>query len=341
MLVPSGVARRARQQAAPGAGGPPQDGGRFRDSSRLRELVGQCRKCSSDPGAPQPPLALVRTRMPLRRECSDPCGEAGLEGAVTPGDVLFVRGSGGLVELGTAGGLLGHVMVVTRPPVRILCQSEEGRWLRPIWPGADVAELWKVRTCESTRGRAGLHEADTLVHVSRETRQLTFIGAVVDNEVEVSGEAIELWQSPDELRMQLSQELVNQVVSEMKTQCASWSWTTAARALFMSAGSILHEREDKAQLLKEISDCWARDPICTSVVISFWQRCLCKMAEAANLSAGHLVVEPSTLIMRWMPLKADRSLPGKLMKTMRRCRWKRKTDTPGPTVALPMAICHL
>lgn len=275
----------------------------------------------------------------MRREHSDPCGDAGLEGAVAPGDVLFVRGAGGLVELGTAGGLLGHVMVVVKPPQRILPHSEEGHWLRPIWPSGDAMEIWKVRTAESTRGRSGLHEADTLVHVSRETRRLTFVGAIVDNEVEVSGEAMELWQSPDELRILLSEELVVEVVNEMKAHCASWSWTTAARALFMSVGTCISEQEDQDLALQEIMDCWTTDPICTSVVISFWQRCLCKIAEAENLAAGKMVVEPANLILRWMPLKADRSLPGKLLRTMRRCRWKRKTAIPA--VAFSMSICHL
>lgn len=242
--------------------------------------------------------------------------------------------------MGTAGGLLGHVMVVVRPPQRVLQHSEEGRWLRPIWPGADVLEIWKVRTAESTRGRCGLHEADTLVHICRNTRRLTFIGAIVDGEVEVSGEDMELWQSPDELREQLSEEIVREVVQEMKVQCASWSWTTAARALFMSAGSFSSEADDKEQLLEEITDCWAADPICTSVVISFWQRALRKVAEALNTDAGDTIVEPADLILQWMPLKADRSLPGNLLKTMRRCRWKRKTVIPRHP-GLSLSICRL
>mmetsp|Transcript_111263 Transcript_111263/g.359176 ORF Transcript_111263/g.359176 Transcript_111263/m.359176 type:complete len:230 (+) Transcript_111263:532-1221(+) len=229
-------------------------------------------------------------------------------------------------------------MVVVRPPQRIPCHSEEGRWLRPIWPAGGVAELWKVRTAESTRGRSGLHEADTLVHVACETRRLTFIGAIVDGEVEVSGEAMELWQSPEELRAQLGEAIVAEVLHEMKVQCASWSWATAARALFFSAGTF-REEEDSGRLMEEISECWASDPICTSVVITFWQRSLYKLAEEANRKAGRTVLEPAKLIMQWMPLKADRSLPGRLLKTMRRCRWKRKTAVPA--APLSMSICHL
>ena len=161
---------------------------------------------------------------------------------------------------GRSAGLRGS-MVVVRPPQRVLQHSEEGRWLRPIWPGADVLEIWKVRTAESTRGRSGLHEADTLVHICRNTRRLTLIGAIVDGEVEVSGEDMELWQSPDELREQLSEGIVREVVREMKDQCASWSWTTAARALFMSAGSFSSEADDKEQLLEEITACWSADPM--------------------------------------------------------------------------------
>jgi len=263
--------------------------------------------------------------MALQREHSDPCGEAGLESAVVPGDVFVVRGSGGLVEFGTAGGLLGHVMVVVGPPQRVLLHSQEGKWLKPIWP-EDCMEIWKIRTAESCRGRVGLFETDTLVHICRDTHRLTFIGAIDGGEVEVSGEDMELWQSPDELRNQLSLEVVKEVLHEMKGECTNWSWTTAARALFMSAsGGLDSDEEDKTQLLEEITDSWSSPPICTSVVICFWQRALWKVAEVTNAKAGDAEIEPVDLILQWMPIKADRALPGKLLRTMRKCGWKRQT----------------
>merc|ERR1711967_129789 len=90
---------------------------------------------------------------------------------------------------------------------------------------------------------------------------------------------------------------------------ASWSLTTAARAVFKSAK--LSRRRD---LLGKVQGYWDSAPICTSVVISFWQRYLCRFAKATGQ-------RETDLILKWMPLKADRVLPGELIETMRKCGW--------------------
>lgn len=105
---------------------------------------------------------------------------------------------------------------------------------------------------------------------------------------------------------------------------ANWSWTTAARAV-LRADDHLNECNDKGQLLQEIQDCWAMDPICTSVVIHFWQRCLCKLATIMGNPRHGTKSKPVDLILHWLPLKADRSLPGILLDTMRRCGWTKRT----------------
>ena len=45
--------------------------------------------------------------------------------------------------------------------------------------------------------------------------------------------------------------------------------------------------------------CWNSNPICTSVIIVFWQRYICKLVKCGLMSAD--VVD---LIMKFMPLKA-------------------------------------
>mmetsp|Transcript_38215 Transcript_38215/g.73415 ORF Transcript_38215/g.73415 Transcript_38215/m.73415 type:complete len:648 (+) Transcript_38215:68-2011(+) len=248
-----------------------------------------------------------------------------LQGVIEPGDVLFVKGTGGLLELGTAGGVMGHVMLVIKGPERIGSNSDHARPLKSVWP-AGVQEIWKVRTLESARGRAGLHEANLYLYVEPGTATLILLGELSDKEFDYSNEATELWQSPPELRLRLSDGTVQEVLGDMKEQNASanWSWTTAARAVLLPDWQ-LSDSSDKQRLLQEIQDCWARDPICTSVVIIFWQRWLCKLASVLVARQDIAEVTPSDLILQWLPLKADRSLPGPLLDTMQRCGWTKRT----------------
>jgi len=92
------------------------------------------------------------------------------------------------------------------------------------------------------------------------------------------------------------------------------------RAVLRSA--TLDEAPGSNTLLDEIQRCWASPPICTSVVIVFWQRYLCKVAAAT----GQTEVE---LILKLMPLKADRTLPGELMAGIRQCGWSIMTVPAG------------
>lgn len=249
-----------------------------------------------------------------------------LGGLIAAGDVIFVRGSaGGIMDVGAVGGVMGHVMLVIDLPRSITCGSEEAHHLQPVWPSG-VQTIWRVRTAESTRTRTGLHEADLLLYARPGTRRLALIGEQSDGQVEISGEtggeAVELWQSPMELRSRLTNEVVRDVLDDMKGNFASWSWATAARAVLRSPAAF--NSKGRARLLAEIQACWESDPICTSVVIAFWQRALCKIAE----DAGFPGVEPADLILEWMPLKADRSLPGTLLDTMRRCGWVKRVAIP-------------
>lgn len=237
-----------------------------------------------------------------------------LQSVLFPGDVLFVKGDGQFTELGTTGGWMGHVLVVQGTP-----QLESRQWFQEwgvnvAWPANGVTHIWKVPTIESTRSAAGLHQCEMLVHVKSDG-SLMLLGELVttDNGTlefsQIEDEAVEVWQSPAEIRSQLSMECIRDVLTDMVSCEASWSLTTAARAVFKSAK--LSRRKD---LLGKVQGYWDSAPICTSVVIAFWQRYLCSFARATGQ-------RETDLIMKWMPLKADRVLPGELLSTMRKCGW--------------------
>lgn len=309
-----------------------------------------------------------------------------LELVVAPGDILVVRGSGHLAELGNAGGFMGHVLVVVAPPCSVSRHSSAAADLMPAWPTEDnVTELWRVHTMESTRRESGLYESELLIYLRRRTRQLVLVGEV-DRQGELSTtehEVVELWQSPEELRSELRIDIMAEVIADMRAKQANWSARTAARALLKKATVTVAGGKGSTEALEEIQACWERAPICTSVVIAFWQRYFFKLAAApTTLDAGVLgtiflvgervmywsdsfrqwmdavvtgqncntegmvvnynldikcgamaanirrpvqVLDKSVkaleLILKYMPLKADRALPGDLLRNMRECGW--------------------
>merc|ERR1740130_2021381 len=103
---------------------------------------------------------------------------------------------------------------------------------------------------------------------------------------------------------------MTQVLSDMKDNEASWSHFTAALAVLASAKLESAEGVQPEQTMEMVRGCWKREPICTSVVIIFWQRYLCELVAGSEQQA-------LDLILRWMPLKADRGLPGDLLGAMR------------------------
>lgn len=226
-----------------------------------------------------------------------------------------MRGSGGIQEIGTNGGYHGHVLVALSCPSCVRRHAPEARPLRAIWPlGAN--ELWQVRTLECTRRVAGLHQSDLLVHIHSETRLLIAVGDISVDRKELGSmddEPVEVWQSPRELRADLRIDLMRSVVADMYKVDGDWSFVTAARAWLMPAQ---FSNTDRSFLIEEMEACWNSNPICTSVIIVFWQRYICKLVKCGLMSAD--VVD---LIMKFMPLKADRGLPDELLTTMRACGW--------------------
>lgn len=350
--------------------------------------------------APQPVVQMTQVLAPPKMELS--LSGACLDLLVAPGDVLLMRGSGRLAEIGNAGGFMGHVLVVTGKPREVLASTAEAGQLASLWPEKAQA-IWRIPTLESTRREQGLWEAESVIMVERLGRQLTLVGEV-ERDGDVCNfephEAVEIWQSPEELRGALRVDLMALVLSDMRKNQASWSATTAARAVLSSAEMV--EKPTASQTLEGVKKCWESAPICTSVVINFWQRYLEKLAchsflqqPDPSLGAGfnpgdkisywdlscgtwvsgfvkervvdgqgdvavayHLDIKPSAnpqyirrrlneetvatkavdLIRRYVPLKADRALPGDLMRSMQRCYWSCIQQAPlvfRPVMTLP------
>jgi len=281
-----------------------------------------------------PPQALpLASPRPATSTCTSLCilGDA-LELLLAPGDLLIVKGSGRFAEIGTAHGFMGHVLLVVSPPSNIWRHSPHAHEFQAAWPPGDVPELWRIRTVESTRSQTGLHEVDMLLFVSRSTAQLILVGEVSLESGDITlceNEAIEVWQSPIELRSQLQVGLMMEALRDMKVHEQSWSFGTATRAVLKSARII----PEKAAMEK-IQACWLREPICTSVAIIFWQRYLAKLAPV--FSADGRTVEAVDLILKYMPLKADRVLPGDLLTCMKECGWVCMSQMP--RIFRPMVI---
>jgi hypothetical protein len=237
---------------------------------------------------------------------------------MSPGDVLcFLNDdqieSSALLRIGAVGGFFGHVLVVVRPPRAVYRGSDEAAMISDVWP-QDAEYVWRVGTIESTRSNEGLHDTDMLFHVEASSGRLLLLAEIGKDEIALANrEPAELWRTPRELRDGFRVELMSEVLADMKACEANWSYTTAARALF--AGGNPHKAG--ASTLQEMQDSWEVQPICTSVVVTFWQRYLLKLAQVC---APH--EDAAALIIEWMPLRADRTLPGELKKSMLDQGWQ-------------------
>lgn len=242
---------------------------------------------------------------------------------IVPGDVFVLRGSGQLSKIGTVQGFLGHVVLVVGSPRAIRRGTHQASELGDVWPSNSVAELWRIPTAESTRAEKGLYFVDLLVFVDkRRGNRLTLFGEISKNEVSLcKHEEIELWQSPHDLRKGLCVDLVKHVLGDMKASQRDWSRATAVRALLTSA-KLRRRAKNPKDTLRKVMAAWDRKPICTSIVVTFWQRYLLKSVSDEAASA-------IDLILRWMPLKADRTLPGELTRGLQAAGWVPVAAIPG------------
>jgi len=222
---------------------------------------------------------------------------------------------------------MGHVLLVMESPRGVHRGSKEAGRFQSVWPRLrrsatdDVKVLWIVRTLESTRNEDGLHDTDQLIYMDGKGRMFLAAEEQFEKFVVPEGQVqIQAWQSPPALRNDFRVDIMNGILADLIQHEANWSWSTAVRAFFLSA-NMQDASEDGT--LREIQSCWSADPICSSLVIVFWQRYLCKLAELYNVSRSPMVPEVLEIdwILKWMPLKSDRALPGELLSAMQQCGW--------------------
>jgi hypothetical protein len=236
-----------------------------------------------------------------------------------PGDVICIEGTaggaaGGLMRLGASGGFMGHVILVIATPRGVMRNSEEALQFQQVWPQHhNVRTLWLVRTLESTRSVEGYHESEHLMYVDERTGRIMTVGEELQNQFIKfeHPERVSVWQCPPALRKDFQIGIMHSVLAQMKQHESNWSWGTAVRAFLLSAEV---SNSAASTSIREIQQCWSAEPICSSLVVVFWQRYLCQLADMFNSDA-------LDWILRWMPLKSDRALPGELLSTMQQHEW--------------------
>lgn len=237
----------------------------------------------------------------------------GLFGALLPGDVLNIIGeTNAITRLGAAGGFMGHVLLVLSPPQPISKRSAVGRALHPFLP-KNCKELYSVGTVECSRSTEGLYQVNVVVCLD-EVGRVSLCGEYWGDEVTINEglEEVHMWHSPSGFRGDnFSMDVMSEVLEDMRSCQQNWSWSTAVRA-FLFSGDISANRG--AVSMKEIEESWQAQPICTSIVVTFWQRYFCKLARLHG-------TDPLNLILQHMPLRSDRVLPGELLSTMLSRGW--------------------
>jgi len=265
------------------------------------------------------------------------------------GDMLFVRGSGGygLMDIGAAGGWLGHVMLVVEQPECWPRGSEKAAALHSVWPAEDPDEVWVVKAVESTRSVQGLSESYFALYAKPDSRRFTLIGELEfqRHEIVLSNEELDLWTVPKRIRRLLTEDIADSVLEAMKRDMGDWSWNTAVRAVLSRTrtNTFTAHEDDAESFMDEVQRDWNEDPICTSVIIIYWQRCLTLIAErhAQTVLDTHKGVKEFAtfdsadtgeiahrLIMRYMPLKATSTLPGTLLAALKKQGWSHLEKQP-------------
>ncbi|CAK8993118.1 unnamed protein product [Durusdinium trenchii] len=178
------------------------------------------------PGQPPGPPMLCQEQLAMKGD--------NLDLVMAPGDVLLIRGSGQISNIGNAGGFMGHVLVVTAQPVAVQANTPQMQQLMSIWPD-EARTLWRVQTVESKSSETGLYECESLLYVQAHSRTLLLIGEVeTSKEGDVCSfephEPAEIWQMPVFFRETMRPDLMDCVLNEMRKHQASWSRITAWRA---------------------------------------------------------------------------------------------------------------
>jgi len=253
-----------------------------------------------------------------------------LEQLVVPGDVLVVQGHTAVGQVGVANGPLGQLLLVAATPKSIWQHSTEAHKFRNAWPPGDVPELWKVRTL-SVRRQRDLCIAETLLYVETGTGRFKIAGEITEDLAIVvfDTEAVEIWQSPTELRQGLRGDLVNDVLEDMTMESKKAYKAPRPGNRTSTRTRLYPVRAGTVWTLEDVQASWKSDFVCTSAVIVFWQRYLCKLACAGkNLDLGEQRRKEVELVCRWMPPRVDGGLPQQLLESMRRAGWAKLSQKP-------------
>lgn len=233
-----------------------------------------------------------------------------------PGDVLsIIDDSFTISRLGTAGGYMGHVLLVVSAPRLVEKRSEVGQAFRELWLSG-ARNLFMVGIVECCRSGEGLTEVDLILSVN-DHGEVHMCGECScdggDMFLHEDFKEAHIWHSPSHFRGEnFCLDVMQIVLEDMRSNQQNWSWATAVRAFFFSGE--LSTQSVASITMKEIEDSWKAEPICTSVVVVFWQRYLQKLAALESTDALQLVLQ-------FMPLRADRVLPTTLQSTMLARGW--------------------
>lgn len=219
---------------------------------------------------------------------------------------------------------MGHVLLVTGAPQAITWNTPKALQYQHVWPtDYEARTLWQVSTMESTRSVEGYHESNHLLFIDETSGRVLALGEDQLNTFLKfdQPERVDIWQCPQQLRRSFNFAIMNTVLNEMRSNEGTWSWATAIRAYLFPAE--LSAKNDKASVLQDIQQCWTAEPICSSLVVVFWQRYICALADMHNATTSPNTVKVDALdwILQWMPVKSDRVLPGELMTAMQQCGW--------------------
>eukprot|EP00442_Polarella_glacialis_P020347 CAMPEP_0115163930 /NCGR_PEP_ID=MMETSP0227-20121206/72767_1 /TAXON_ID=89957 /ORGANISM="Polarella glacialis, Strain CCMP 1383" /LENGTH=251 /DNA_ID=CAMNT_0002576259 /DNA_START=46 /DNA_END=797 /DNA_ORIENTATION=+ len=127
----------------------------------------------------------------------------------------------------------------------------------------------------------------------------------------------------------LIDQVFKQALEEGGKVSKCWSKTTALRAVLTTFGGQRHSLdpekydgpESRAELMAMLTESWKARPICPSVAIMVWQRYLVMVSgngpDRLDTAAKH--------VLRWMPLRCDRTSPSAMLKVLSTCGWSLRT----------------
>lgn len=239
--------------------------------------------------------------------------DGGHNATIFPGDVLNIRSRyHPMTRLGGSGGFMGHVLLAVSEARPVRPRSNVGQEFQEFFADdrtGDTPSLYSVSIVECARERPGISQSVLVLHINSEGT----IRVVGEDDGELvrydEPEELLIWQSPAQFRSKehFNRDVMHQVLRDMRAHQHSWSWSTAIR-------SFLWSRSAAPTTMKEIQTSWRAEPICTSVIVVFWQQYLQRIAQIEH-------EDPLQWILTNIPLKSDRVLPGELLQCLMSHGW--------------------